>query len=185
MQILKKIFFIQGEEFIVILLAFPGKTCKCQQIRSKTRDREVGLSPSPNPHPGPDQRQPLSDRCRKCREIRFTTQLFLSQYFRWFNKYNYCLYQVFSCWCHQKKDVELEQVRVAEVVRGHGGPPPKSLDSDENFKLEHTLFCRELRFVAIYALFGDLQAKKVPFWVKNSVSWARSALLHGIYCIFH
>ena len=23
--------------------------------------------------------------------------------------------------------------RVAEVVRGHGGPPPKSLDSDENF----------------------------------------------------
>ena len=23
---------------------------------------------------------------------------------------------------------------VAEVVRGHGGPPPKSLDSDQNFK---------------------------------------------------
>ena len=75
--------------------------------------------------------------------------------------------------------------RVAEVARGHGGPPPKSLDSDENFKPKHTLFCRELRFVAIYALFGDLWAKKVPFWVKNSVSWARSALLHGIYCIFH
>ena len=61
----------------------------------------------------------------------------------------------------------------------------KSLDSDENFKPEHTLFCRELRFVAIYALFGDLWAKKVPFWAKNSVSWARSALLHGIYCIFY
>ena len=28
-----------------------------------------------------------------------------------------------------------------------------SLDLDENFKPEHTLFCRELRFVAIYALF--------------------------------
>ena len=42
---------------------------------------------------------------------------------------------------------------VAEVVREHGGPPPKSLDSDQNFKPEHTLFCRELRFVAIYALF--------------------------------
>ena len=27
----------------------------------------------------------------------------------------------------------------------------------------HTLFCRKLRFVAIYALFGDLWAKKVPF----------------------
>ena len=70
--------------------------------------------------------------------------------------------------------------RVAEVAR-----EPKSLDSDENFKPEHTLFCRKLRFVAIYALFGYLWAKKVPFWVKNSVSWARSALLHGIYCIFH
>ena len=48
------------------------------------------------------------------------------------------------------------------------GPPPKSLDSDENSKPKHTLFCRELRFVAIYALFfGDLWAKKVPFWVKT------------------
>ena len=70
-------------------------------------------------------------------------------------------------------------------MRGHGGPPPKSLDLDENFKPKHTLFCRKLRFVAIYALSGDLWAKKVPFGVKNSVSWARSALLHGIYCIFH
>ena len=69
-------------------------------------------------------------------------------------------------------------------MRGHGGPPPKSLDSDENFKAEHTLFCRELRFVTIYALFGELLAKRVPFWVKNSVPWERSALLHGIYCIF-
>ena len=56
---------------------------------------------------------------------------------------------------------------MAEVVRGHGRPPPESLDSDENFKPEHTLFCCELRFVAIYALFGDLWAKKVPFWVKT------------------
>ena len=39
--------------------------------------------------------------------------------------------------------------RVAEVARGHGGPPAKSLDSDENFNPEHTLFCHELRFVAI------------------------------------
>ena len=75
--------------------------------------------------------------------------------------------------------------RVAEVAREHGWHPLKSLDSDENFKTEHTLFCRELRFVSIYALFGDLWAKKVPFWVKNSVSWVRSALLHGIYCIFY
>ena len=33
----------------------------------------------------------------------------------------------------------------------------------ENFKPEHKLFCRELRFVAIYALFGDLWAKKSGF----------------------
>ena len=79
----------------------------------------------------------------------------------------------------------VRSTRVAEVVQGHGGPLPKSLDSDENFKPEHTLFCRKFRFVAMYALFLDLLAKKVPFWVKNSVSWARSALLHGIYCIFH
>ena len=45
------------------------------------------------------------------------------------------------------------QTRVAEVARGHGGPPPKSLNSGEHFKPEHTLFCRKLRFVAIYALF--------------------------------
>ena len=61
--------------------------------------------------------------------------------------------------------IVLTETRVAEVARG---PPPKSLDSDENFKPEHTLFCRKLIFVAIYALFGDAWAKKVPFWVKSS-----------------
>ena len=69
---------------------------------------------------------------------------------------------------------------MAEVAGEHGWHLPKSLDSDENSKPEHKLFCRELRFVAIYALFGDLWAKKVPFWVKNGVSWAISA-----FCIFH
>ena len=63
------------------------------------------------------------------------------------------------------------RTRVAEVVRGHRGPPPKKLDSDENFKLEHTLFCCELRFVAIYALFGDLWAKKVPLFI--SFQWTK------------
>ena len=66
--------------------------------------------------------------------------------------------------------------RVEEVVRRHKGPSPKSLDFDKNFKPEHTLFRHELSFVAIYALFGDLWAKKVHFWVKNSISLARSAL---------
>ena len=53
---------------------------------------------------------------------------------------------------------------------GHGGPLPKSLDSDENFKPKLTLFWRELLFDAIYARFEDLWAKKVPIWVKNSIS---------------
>ena len=50
----------------------------------------------------------------------------------------------------------LDLNRVAEVAREHGWHPPKSLDSDENFKPEHTLFCGELRFVAIYALFLEI-----------------------------
>ena len=88
-------------------------------------------------------------------------------------------------WTHDQDYLYHDHYRVAEVVRRHEGSSPKSLDLEENFKPEYTLFCRKLRFVAIYALFGDLLAKKVSFWVKNSVSWARSALLHGIYCIFH
>ena len=72
--------------------------------------------------------------------------------------------------------------RVTEVVRGHGGPPPKSLDWDENFKPEHMLFCSKLRFVAIYALFGDLWAKKVPFWVKTVLLGHYYMVL---YCIFY
>ena len=36
------------------------------------------------------------------------------------------------------------------------------------------------RFVAIYALFGRLWAKKALFWVKTLFFWARKALLHGI-----
>ena len=51
-------------------------------------------------------------------------------------------------------------VMVAEVAREHEWHPPKSLDSDENFKPEHTLFCRELRFVAIYALFLEIFGQK-------------------------
>ena len=53
--------------------------------------------------------------------------------------------------------------RVAEIAREHGWHPPKSLDLDDNFKPIHKLFCCELRFVPIYALFGDLWAKKSAF----------------------
>ena len=50
--------------------------------------------------------------------------------------------------------------RVAEVAREQGWHPPKSLDWDKKFKPEHTLFCRELRFVAIYALFLEIFGHK-------------------------
>ena len=53
---------------------------------------------------------------------------------------------------------------MAEVAREHGWHPPKSLDLDENFKPEHTLFCRELRFVAIYALFLEVIFSEVGFF---------------------
>ena len=69
---------------------------------------------------------------------------------------------------------------MAEAVRRHEGPSQKSLISDENFKPQHTHFVPISRFVAIYALFGNLWTKKVFLWVKKSVSWARSALLHGL-----
>ena len=48
---------------------------------------------------------------------------------------------------------------MADVAREHGWHPLKSLDSDEIFKPEHRLFCRELRFVAIYALFLEILKK--------------------------
>ena len=62
-------------------------------------------------------------------------------------------------------------------------PSPKSLDSAETPSLHH--FVARLRFVAIYTLFDKTLGKKVCLWVKNSVSWARIALLHGIYCILY
>ena len=82
-------------------------------------------------------------------------------------------FDVFFCvsWFRSGEDGKgnsmLVSGRVAEVARKRGWHPPKSLDSDDNFKPEHTPFCRELRFVAIYPLFGDLWAKKVPVWVKT------------------
>ena len=45
--------------------------------------------------------------------------------------------------------------------------PTEKFGLDKNFKPEHTLLCRELRFVAIYALFFRYLGKKVPFWVKT------------------
>ena len=40
--------------------------------------------------------------------------------------------------------------------------PAEKFGLNENFKPEHTLFCRDLR-----TFFGDLWAKKLPFGVKT------------------
>ena len=58
--------------------------------------------------------------------------------------------------------------REAEVALIKFGSRRKNWTRTKILKPKHTLFCRELRFVAIYALFfGDLWAKKVSFWVKT------------------
>ena len=75
----------------------------------------------------------------------------------------------------------LESHRVAEVAREHRWHPPKSLESDESFKPKHTLFCRELRFVAIYALFLEIFGQKSALLGKNSASWARSVLFFFLH----
>ena len=84
--------------------------------------------------------------------------------------------------------------RVAEVAREHGWHPPKSLDSDENFKPEHTLFCRELRFVAIYALFfgGYFFRGRFFLWILDinlqdfvRVFFSSNFSLRGLFYSFH
>ena len=74
--------------------------------------------------------------------------------------------------------------RVAEVVRGHGGPRRKVWTWTKILSQNIRYFVTTLRFVAVNALFGNLW-KKSAFVGQNSASLARSALLHGIYYIFY
>ena len=60
--------------------------------------------------------------------------------------------------------------------RSCAGAPAEKFGLGENFKPEHTVFCRELRFDAIYA-------KKAPIWIKNSVSWARTITWHILHIL--
>ena len=63
-------------------------------------------------------------------------------------------------------------------MRRHEGPSPKSLDSDKKFKLEHTLFCCELRFFAIYALY------KVSFLSPNIRYFVGILRFIAIYALY-
>ena len=47
--------------------------------------------------------------------------------------------------------LNISPIRVAKVVRRLEGPSTKSLDLDENFKSQHTLFCRDIKIC------GDLR----------------------------
>ena len=75
------------------------------------------------------------------------------------------IYALIVLWFFMYFGCGLGPSRVAEVAREHGWHPPKSLDSDENFKPGHTLFCRELRFVAIYAFFLEIFGHKKCLFV--------------------
>ena len=66
------------------------------------------------------------------------------------------------------------------VAHGFSDRFPKSLALDENLNPNISYFVAILRLVAICALFGR---QKWLWGVKNSVSWARSALLS--WHIFH
>ena len=68
-------------------------------------------------------------------------------------------------------------------MRGHGGPPPKGLDSHKNFKPEHMLFCCKLRFVAICALFENIWAKKC-FLDKKKVSLGQEVHYYMVYIAY-
>ena len=62
----------------------------------------------------------------------------------------------------------------------------ESLDSDENFKHQHMLLCRDIGSLIHLRTFWESLAKEMFFfWVKNSVSWARSELFYGIYYILY
>ena len=72
-----------------------------------------------------------------------------------------------------------------QKLRGGTGGPAEKFGLGRKFQartyaiLSRIKICCDLRTFFLRSL-----GKKVPFWVKNSVSWARSALLHGIYRIF-
>ena len=69
-----------------------------------------------------------------------------------------------------------------KLCGGTGGPRRKVWTRTKILSPNIRYFIRICRDLCT---FWRSLGKKVSFWVKNSVSWARSALLHGIYCIFH
>ena len=75
--------------------------------------------------------------------------------------------------------------RVAEVVWRQKGASPKSLDLYKNFRHQHTLLCLDIKICRDLRTFWKTMGQKVLFWDNNSVSWAWSALLQGIYCILY
>ena len=64
---------------------------------------------------------------------------------------------------------------MAEVVRRHEGPSPKSLDSDENFKPQHTIFCLNIKICR------DLRTPVAPNGLQTSeMDTNQSGAIDGI-----
>ena len=58
---------------------------------------------------------------------------------------------------------------MAKVARRREGPPPKSLDLDENFKPKHMLFCCDVKKCRDLRTFWKTLGKKVFFFCLNTV----------------
>ena len=93
--------------------------------------------------------------------------------------------QIVRCQIVLQSAHNMPKIQGGRSCVGARGAPAKKFGLGKNFKPQHMLFCHKLRFVAIFALFGVIWAKKRAFWGQNSISWARSALFPGIYCISH
>ena len=88
---------------------------------------------------------------------------------------------------YEKQFFDCPPHRVASCA-GARGPPPKSLDSDENFKPDLTLFCRELRFGAIFGsktVFFGQEVHYYMVYIAYFIFHISYFIFHISYCIFH
>ena len=77
----------------------------------------------------------------------FSSQRILCKNQQWY----YLPMKCYGVWGLLHWLLNISPIRVAKVVRRLEGPSTKSLDLDENFKSQHTLFCRDIKIC------GDLR----------------------------
>ena len=81
--------------------------------------------------------------------------------------------------------VELKHRRMAEVVQRHEGPSPKSLESGENFKPLHTLFCRDIKICRDLRTFWKSLGKKNAFFWSKTVFLVQEVHYYMIYLAYY